>query len=61
MTETTIISNEYRRTLAKKVVKIIEDSIQRLLLQKEYVVLGICGGRSVKEIFDIFKTTTKIP
>ena len=61
MTETTIISNEYRRTLAKKAVKIIEASVKRLLLQKEYVVLGICGGKSIVEIFEIFKTTTNIP
>ena len=61
MTETTIISNKYRRTLAKKAVQTIADSIKKILSKKEYVVMGICGGQSIAEIFNIFKTTPLIP
>ena len=61
MTETRIISNKCRRTLAKSAVETIAESVKRILSQKEKVVVAIPGGRSVAEIFEEFKTTTLLP
>jgi 6-phosphogluconolactonase len=54
-----IVGNE--KALAKKAVDIIAASARRLLRKKGFVVLGIPGGRSVKELFRSFRATTKIP
>ncbi len=52
---TQIIYNKDRNKLAEKAIEIISNAVNRLK-EKNHVILGIPGGRSVKEIFESFKT-----
>lgn len=51
---TQIFINEYI-TLDNKAVEIISKSIKEIGKEKKYVVIGICGGRSVSGIFQKLK------
>lgn len=55
---TRIIYNKDRKKLAIKAVRIISDYINKS--SKDKIVLGIPGGRSVKDLFELFKSTDKI-
>jgi 6-phosphogluconolactonase len=45
------VSDLDRKILEERAAEIISESISRLLRTQEKVVLGLCGGRSVKGIF----------
>lgn len=56
-----IISCKSKRELDMDAVKIIEDSVNRLLKTQKYAVLAIPGGRSIAGIFKILESHHKLP
>jgi 6-phosphogluconolactonase len=56
-----IISEDNINKLNKIVVDILVENIDDLLRKKDYVILGIPGGRSVLGIFALLKNEERIP
>ena len=44
-----------KEEISVKCVEIIEEKIKEILEERDYVVLALCGGRSVVSIFELFK------
>ncbi|MFW6311563.1 MAG: 6-phosphogluconolactonase [Nanoarchaeota archaeon] len=54
-TQAKIVTNSNRLVLAKELLTAIEKSVKLILEKKEKVIMAIPGGRSVKDLFELFK------
>lgn len=61
MSDTQLIHDTNIQNLNVKAADIIADSINQFLQVKEQVIIALCGGRNVQEIYKLFRENNRIP